>query len=208
MFSHCRRLVAASSFAAAATAAALGPQCSSSAEPRAPRLTIVSMGGTIDKDYPRSISGYAFEIDEPAAGRVLEALPSNIGMSYDIVSVCRKDSTEIDEQDRKALCEAVRAVPVGGRIVVTHGTDTMVESAQCVAESGAAQGKAVCFTGAMRPEKFKDSDAAFNLGGAVAAAGLLPPGSVAICMGGAVIESRFCQRDARTHRFVDTRAAA
>ena len=70
----------------------------------------------------------------------------------------------------ETICEAVRAVPVGGRIVVTHGTDTMVESAQCVAESGAAQGKAVCFTGAMRPEKFKDSDAAFNLGGAVAAA--------------------------------------
>ena len=47
--------------------------------------------------------------------------------------------------------------------------------------------------------------AGFNLGGAVAAAGLLPEGTVAICMGGEVIDCRHCRRDAQTHRFVDAR---
>ena len=55
-------------------------------------VTIVATGGTIDKDYPRSSGGYAFEIDEPAAGRVLAELPVS-GIAFDVVSVCRKDST-------------------------------------------------------------------------------------------------------------------
>ena len=55
-------------------------------------VTIVATGGTIDKDYPRSSGGYAFEIDEPAAGRVLAELPVS-GIAFDVISVCRKDST-------------------------------------------------------------------------------------------------------------------
>ena len=171
-----------------------------------PKITVIAMGGTIDKDYPRSAGGYAFEIDEPAAGRVLSDLPPNVSVPHVIVSVCRKDSTEINAADRQALCDAVASVPPGGRVVVTHGTDTLVESAQALERSGAhpnlnpnpdptptpsltptptptpnpksaqalersgaANGKAVVFTGAMRPERFRQSDAAFHLGGAVAA---------------------------------------
>ena len=167
-----------------------------------PKITVIAMGGTIDKDYPRSAGGYAFEIDEPAAGRVLSDLPPNVSVPHVIVSVCRKDSTEINAADRQALCDAVAGVPPGGRVVVTHGTDTLVESAQALERSGAhpnlnpnpdptptptptptpnpksaqalersgaANGKAVVFTGAMRPERFRQSDAAFHLGGAVAA---------------------------------------
>ena len=170
-----------------------------------PGVTVIAMGGTIDKDYPRSAGGYAFEIDEPAAGRVLSELPPNVSIEHVIVSVCRKDSTEIDAADRQALCDAVAKVPPGGRVVVTHGTDTLVESAQALERSGAAHGKAVVFTGAMRPERFRQSDAAFNLGGAVAATSLIPTGTVAVCMGGAVVDSRFCRRDEQSHRFVDTR---
>ena len=164
-----------------------------------PKITVIAMGGTIDKDYPRSAGGYAFEIDEPAAGRVLSDLPPNVSVPHVIVSVCRKDSTEINAADRQALCDAVASVPPGGRVVVTHGTDTLVESAQALERSGAhpnlnpnpdptptptpnpnpksaqvlersgaANGKAVVFTGAMRPERFRQSDAAFHLGGAVA----------------------------------------
>ena len=100
-------------------------------------LAILGMGGTIDKDYPRSAGGYAFEIDEPAAGRVLSDLPPNVSVPHVIVSVCRKDSTEINAADRQALCDAVAGVPPGGRVVVTHGTDTLVESAQALERSGA-----------------------------------------------------------------------
>ena len=66
-------------------------------------VTVIAMGGTIDKDYPRSAGGYAFEIDEPAAGRVLGELPANLSVEHSIISVCRKDSTEIDAADRQAL---------------------------------------------------------------------------------------------------------
>ena len=55
-------------------------------------VTVLGMGGTIDKDYPRSQMGYAFEIDEPAAQRILEGLPHS-GIEFDVVSICKKDST-------------------------------------------------------------------------------------------------------------------
>ena len=162
-------------------------------------LTIVATGGTFDKDYPRSTRGYAFEIDEPAAGRVLDGMPF-LGLSYDVVSVCRKDSTEIDAADRAAIAGAV-ASAAGRLVVVTHGTDTLIESARHVARSGSAAGKSVVFCGAMKPERFKDSDAAFNLGGAVAAAGVLPPGSVAVCMGGRVFDCDDAWRNTETGLF-------
>ena len=147
--------------------------------------------------------GYAFEIDEPCAARVLGTNPFMLGgTAYEVMSVCRKDSTEVDEVDRAALLQAVRRARAGSRIVVTHGTDTMIESARAVLTSGAAQGKAVAFTGAMKPERFKDSDASFNLGGAVFATALLPPGAVVVCMGGDAIPADVCVRDTASGRFV------
>ena len=59
------------------------------------------------------------------------------GISFDIQSICRKDSTEITDADRYALCAAVRQT-TSTRIVVTHGTDTMIETAAYVLQSGAA----------------------------------------------------------------------
>lgn len=89
------------------------------------------------------------------------------------------------------------------RVVVTHGTDTLIESAQYLAQSGAGASKVVAFTGAMKPERFKDSDAAFNLGAAVAATATLPHGSVVVAMGGAVIDATKCARDKTSGRFVE-----
>ena len=91
-------------------------------------LTIVTTGGTIDKDYPRATSGYAFEIDRPAVGRVFAEMPF-LALQYTVVPVCRKDSSEITAEDREAVCAAVRATSAT-RVVVTHGTDTMIETAQ------------------------------------------------------------------------------
>eukprot|EP00928_Gymnodinium_smaydae_P055192 TRINITY_DN38789_c0_g1_i1.p1 TRINITY_DN38789_c0_g1~~TRINITY_DN38789_c0_g1_i1.p1 ORF type:complete len:180 (-),score=37.26 TRINITY_DN38789_c0_g1_i1:137-676(-) len=171
-----------------------------------PLLTVVATGGTIDKDYPRATSGYAFEIDEPAARRVLSELPF-LAVRHEVVSVCRKDSSEISDEDREAVSAAVRSA-AGSRVVVTHGTDTMIETALFVLRSGAAAGKVVAFTGAMKPERFKDSDASFNIGAAVAATSAVSPpsdgqGAVVICMGGNVIDCRRCRRDLETGYFVE-----
>jgi L-asparaginase len=162
-------------------------------------LLVLGMGGTIDKDYPRMTMGYAFEIDEPAATRVLQGLPF-LAVPFTVQSICKKDSTEIDVADRDRLVAAVRATSCT-RIVVTHGTDTMIETAQMLLASGASSGKAVAFTGAMKPERFKDSDGEFNLGGAVSATSFLPPGSVVVCMGGNVIPATQCVRDTSTGIF-------
>ena len=164
-------------------------------------LLLLGMGGTIDKDYPRSTKGYAFEIDEVAAARVLEALPF-FGLRFSTISICRKDSTEIDDADRQRLVEAVRRSS-SKRVVVTHGTDTLLETAQWLASSGAAAGKAVVLTGAMKPERFKDSDACFNLGAAVGATAVLPAGAVYVTMGGRVVDAARCRRDLETGMFVD-----
>ena len=74
---------------------------------RAIDLLLLGMGGTIDKDYPRSTQGYAFEIDEVASERVLQSLPF-FGLAFDARSLCKKDSTEITASDRAALLAAVR----------------------------------------------------------------------------------------------------
>jgi L-asparaginase len=142
-------------------------------------LLILQAGGTIDKDYPRTTGGYAFEIGEPAARRVLEA--ANPAFDCRTVSVVRKDSLELTAEDRRALRDACTSA-AERRIVVTHGTDTMIETARALA---GVPGKVIVLTGAMRPERFANSDAAFNLGLAVGAAQTLPPG-VYVAMHGRV----------------------
>ena len=165
-----------------------------------PKLLVLATGGTFDKDYPRVHSGYAFEIGEPAAERMLASMPF-LGVEWRVESVCAKDSTEITNADRDQLVAAIKRAPEN-RVVVAHGTDTLIESAQYVLKSGAATGKVISFTGAMKPERFKDSDAMFNLGGAVSATSCIAAGSVVVCMGGNVIPATECVRDTSTGHFV------
>jgi hypothetical protein len=168
--------------------------------PARPMITVVTTGGTIDKEYPRK-GGYAFEFGEAsAAARILETVVPPAWLNVAFLAVCQKDSTEITAADRASLSHAIRSAPCD-RIVVTHGTDTLIESALFIQQSHAAAGKRVVFTGALQPERFRDSDASFNLGGAIAATDLLPPGSVFICMCGRVIAADQCVRDPITGRF-------
>lgn len=163
-----------------------------------PNIAILGMGGTIDKDYPRTTNGYAFEIDEPAARRIFEGMPIH-GLGWRVESICRKDSTEIVAGDRKKLIAAIRKAPEK-RIIVTHGTDTLIETAQEVQASGVAADKVIAFTGSMKPERFKDSDAAFNIGGACAVTDLLPRG-VVVVMGGCAMPADRCVRNLQTGAF-------
>ena len=171
-------------------------------------LSLLGTGGTIDKDYPRAAMGYAFEIDEPAAERVLTALP--LSFTFDTTSVLKKDSQEITDGDRTRLAKALRKT-APNRVIITHGTDTLIETARYLVQSGSVGDKVVALTGAKKPEAFKDSDAAFNIGVAVGATATLPPGSVVVCMSGRVIDAMKCTRDAVTGYFVEEqlgRAAA
>ena len=173
-----------------------------------PDIHVLTMGGTIDKDYPRLTSGYAFEFgDESAAKRILSTHP-NLGITYQMKCICKKDSLEVTDEDRKLLANAIANILVERqcfkvRFVVTHGTDTMVETAQYVQKDLANFNSSyvIAFTGATKPERFIDSDASFNVGCAVAATSACLPGSIVICMNGNVIPAESCVRDDKTGLF-------
>ena len=139
-------------------------------------IVIVTTGGTIDKAYFDALSTY--QIGEPIVKRVLDA--ANVTHPYRIVELLRKDSLELTDEDRQRLKETVAALD-SRRIVITHGTDTMVETARTIAAG--VQGKTVVLTGAMIPYAFGSSDGLFNLGSALSFAQVLPSG-VYIAMNG------------------------
>lgn len=165
-------------------------------------VNIITMGGTIDKDYPRLTAGYAFEFgDESAVSRILRSHP-NLGITFDVTSICKKDSLEVTEDDRnslfRAICEIVAKMEKSSqkiRIVVTHGTDTMIETAKYIKERLDDKRVIIAFTGATKPERFIDSDASFNVGCAVGATSICSPGSIVICMNGNAVPVEKCERD-------------
>ena len=159
------------------------------------KLLFIQTGGTIDKDYPHTTKGWAFEIAEPAATRVLALL--NPSFEYQIISACKKDSLELTRADRQAIVELIERHPADA-FIITHGTDTMLETAAYLA--GPLAGKKIIITGAMRPERFSNSDAAVNLGTAIGAAASLPAG-VFIAMHGVVKPFTDIKRDLTTGKY-------
>ena len=141
-------------------------------------IHIFSTGGTIDKVYFDAIS--EFDTGEAQANRVLAE--GNVVKAYTVTEICRKDSLDISQEDRFTLIEAITNVS-GEQVVVTHGTDTLVETAESIAS--AITDKTVVLVGAMQPALMRLSDAPFNLGFAFAAVQLLPKG-VYLAMNGQV----------------------
>ncbi len=146
---------------------------------RAGKIIILATGGTFDKVYHDALSDY--RIGEPQAAGILQR--AGVGFEYRIKTLIRKDSLDMDDADRRQIKETVEASD-GRYFVITHGTDTMVDTATAL---GAQTEKTILLTGAMLPARFKDTDADFNLGFAVGAVRLLPPG-VYIAMNGEIFE--------------------
>ncbi|MDG1249076.1 MAG: asparaginase domain-containing protein [Gammaproteobacteria bacterium] len=149
-------------------------------------LKIFCTGGTFDKIYFDALSDY--QIGEPQIEWIMTQ--ANVDFDYAIESILKKDSLEISEQDRAEIVTAVTADNCE-RIIITHGTDTMPETAT------ALQGltdKTIVLVGAMQPARFRDSDALFNSGFAVAAARLLPVG-VYIAMNGQIFNADQVQKN-------------
>lgn len=136
-------------------------------------ITFIQAGGTIDKDYPRGEDnhGYAFWVREPAVRNVLPR--AHVTFSYDIIEAVKKDSLDITDDDRKKILDAVTNSQ-SEKIVITHGTDTLLVTAELIAKHVSA--KTIVFTGSLLPDKFTDSDARFNIGMAVAATQSHSPG--------------------------------
>ncbi len=129
-------------------------------------IQFIQMGGTIDKCYPSTATnhGYNFEVGQPAFNRILNKVAPN-GSSWDVWEVVQKDSLDITDSDREFVRDHISRHTK--RVIITHGTDTIKETARAL--SGCAFDRPIVLTGAMQPELFRDTDADFNLGMAVAA---------------------------------------
>ena len=159
-------------------------------------IVIVTTGGTIDKAYFDALSTY--QIGEPVVKKLLEA--ANVTLPYRIIELLRKDSLEMTDEDRARLRETIARLDAQ-RVVVTHGTDTMTDSAAVLAS---IPDKTIVLTGALSPARFAESDATFNIGMAFAAAQTLPPG-VYVVMNGRVFSADEVRKDREQRRFISTR---
>jgi L-asparaginase len=161
-------------------------------ETLSPDLIFVTCGGTIDKIYFDAKGDYA--VGPPQVGGLLEE--AGVAFRYEIVPVLRKDSLEMTPADRETV-RAVIAAHSCARVVVTHGTDTMIETALTLR---GLEGRTIVLTGSMQPSRFRVSDAQFNIGVAAAAAQCLPPG-VYVAMNGRVFDPEHSRKNVAAGRF-------
>jgi L-asparaginase len=149
-------------------------------------ILVLTTGGTIDKQYFDALSRY--QITDTIVANLLTV--ARVTHPHEVQEVLRKDSLELTEDDRAAIAARVRNAD-HERIVITHGTDTMADTARAL--SGIAQ-KTIVLTGALSPARFVESDAAFNLGMAFATAQVAPPG-VYVAMNGTVFPGTGVTKD-------------
>jgi L-asparaginase len=156
------------------------------------QIIIFTTGGTIDKVYFDGKGGY--EVGAPMVRDILGHGRAEDGI--EVRELLRKDSLEMTPADRLAIRDAVASWK-GSRVIVTHGTDTMVETARVLRE---LTHKTIVMTGALQPGRFADSDAAFNLGMAVAAVQTLTPG-VYIAANGRLFAADRVRKNRELNRF-------
>jgi len=155
-------------------------------------ISILTTGGTIDKVYFDAKSD--FEIGDTLLPELLAE--ANIHNGYSLRELVRKDSLEMTDEDRKIIAGAISQTSAE-RILITHGTDTMAQTAQALK---GVTGKTIVLFGAMQPVRMRRSDAIFNLGFAWAAVSLLPEG-VYIAMNGEVFEAGAVRKNLEAKRF-------
>ncbi|HET9194126.1 MAG TPA: asparaginase domain-containing protein [Vicinamibacterales bacterium] len=139
-------------------------------------IRIFVTGGTFDKTYDEIRGVLSFE--DTHLQEMLTLGRSRVDVT--VRTLMMVDSLDMTDADRELIVRnCVQSAE--SRIVITHGTDTMVETARAIA-AGVA-GKTVVLTGAMIPYAFGSSDGLFNLGSALSFAQVLPPG-VYVAMNG------------------------
>ncbi|MGA8180524.1 MAG: asparaginase domain-containing protein [Desulfobacterales bacterium] len=158
------------------------------------KIKIYTVGGTIDKIYFDRKSAY--EVGESKIGEILTE--ANVNLEYEISPILHKDSLDMTDEDRRLIFNRISSDD-HRHIVVTHGTDTMVQTAKTL--KGILD-KVIVLTGAMAPARFKYSDAAFNIGGAVAAVQVLKPG-VYIVMNGRIFDPDCVKKNLERNWFED-----
>lgn len=150
------------------------------------KITFITCGGTIDKDYATSKWSYDFMIWTPKIQDILAKLRLN--MEIEINPVLAKDSLDMNDEDRKLVLNAVKNTQCEN-IIITHGTDTMIDTAKSLQE---VKDKVIVFVGSSLPYIFRNSDADFNIWFAVGSVNILSDiwkTGVYICMNGELFDT-------------------
>jgi len=156
------------------------------------QIAIFTTGGTIDKVYFDAKGGY--EVGVPMVQRILQ--DARVLVDVSVTELLRKDSLQMTDADRDTIRQAL-VDSATTRIIVTHGTDTMIETARVLK---AVRDKTIVLTGALQPARFTDSDAPFNLGMAMAAVQTLPAG-VYVVANGTVFPADRVRKNRELNRF-------
>ena len=163
------------------------------------QIRLLVTGGTFDKEYDE-ITGRLYFKDT----HVREMLRlGRAELDLEIRTLMMIDSLEMRDLDRELILKCCLE-PGRDRVVVTHGTDTMADTARYLGER--VTERTIVLTGAMIPYTFGSSDGLFNLGGALAFAQVLPRG-VYVAMNGRCFDWRSVRKDRATGRFEDASGA-
>jgi L-asparaginase len=158
-------------------------------------IKILTTGGTIDKIYFDATSEY--EIGDPTIPHIFHE--ASVYAEYELESLMRKDSLDLTDADRSIIrqrCEDSQYA----KILITHGTDTMCQTAEHLISDGGIKGKTIVLTGALAPARFRVTDAVFNLGLAMGAVQSMPPG-VYIAMNGEIFTAGNVRKNRKAGRF-------
>jgi L-asparaginase len=156
------------------------------------KIKIYTVGGTIDKIYFDRKNTY--QVSDPEIVEVLRE--ANVNLDYATESLMQKDSLDMTEEDRQFIRQKVASDPHTW-IIITHGTDTMINTARSLA---GIPGKTIVLTGSMQPARFKNSDAAFNIGCAIVAVQILPTG-VYLALNGRIFDPAKTRKNIELNRF-------
>jgi L-asparaginase len=159
------------------------------------KIHVITTGGTIDKVYFDAKS--EFQVGSPMIAELLKE--AHVTAEVTVEPVLAKDSLELTDADRKLIRERVLACSAA-RVLITHGTDTMVETARALA---GVPGKTIVLTGSMQPARFRNTDAVFNVGFALGALQSLPAG-VYLAINGRIFAPERVRKNRAQHRFEET----
>ena len=161
-------------------------------------IRVLVTGGTFDKEYDE-LTGRLF-FKETHLHEMLRLGRCRVPVTVETVMMV--DSLEMTDEDRMRIAEICRQTRED-RIVITHGTDTMVETAAVLAHEKTA--KTIILTGAMVPWAFGSSDGLFNLGSAISFAQTLPSAGVYVAMNGRCFTWDNVRKDRATGTFETVR---
>jgi L-asparaginase len=167
------------------------------------KIIFILTGGTIDSRY----DGMKDTPMVKNSSGIKNYLDKNIQpiFEYDYQIATFKDSRDITEEDRKNILKMIQECPSDSKIIITHGTYTMPDTARFIKENiQNLDSKTIVFTGAMIPlEGFSETDASFNIGFAIASAQMADSG-IYIAMNGHLFEADKVKKNLEEGRFEES----